>query len=132
MSWKSSERGQTKMVWTPPEGGQWKRRLILDGHEVSSEREACAEDLVRWGELICCRTASSRRIIQLLKRSDIILLLHTFHLSREDSATSQHNFSFHYSVGRSHACKVAGLVISTCQLFCPSCFVFRTLSLVDR
>lgn len=62
------------------------------------------------------RTASSRRIIQPLKSSDIILLLHTFHLSREDSATSQHNFSFHYSVGCSHACKVAGLVISTCQL----------------
>lgn len=106
-----------------------KRRLRLD--EVSSERAACAGDLVGWGELTCCRTTSSRRIIQLLKRSDIILLLHTFHLSREDSATSQHNFSFHYSVGRSHACKVAGLVISTCQVLCPSCLVFRTLSLVD-
>lgn len=108
------------------------RRLRLDEHEVSSERGACAEDLVRWGELICCRTASSRRIIQPLERSDIILLLHTFDLSREDSATSQHNFSFHYSVGRSHACKVAGLVISTCQLFCPSCLVFPRLSLVNR
>lgn len=103
-----------------------KRRRRLDGHEVSSEREACAGDLVR------CSAASSRRIIQPLQSSDIILLLHTFHLSREDSATSQHNFSFHYSVGCSHACKVARLVISTCQLFCPSCLVFRTLSLVDR
>lgn len=80
----------------------------------------CVHEITSWLEWPLKGTAESRRIIQPLKSSDIILLLRTFHLSKDDCATSRYNFSFHYSMGGSHTYEVSGLAISTCQLFCPS------------
>ena len=59
----------------------------------------------------------------------LILLINSFHLSKDGFATLQYNFSFHDSMGGSHTYKVSRLAISTCQLLAE---LLGTLSLVDR